>query len=153
MEGIFTRIDGCKVVSGTCQTCMIVKVWEWFSNGVWWWGIIFLFKPFLKGGSVLKTGILGNCVFATFSKNIKHLTFAGCQSEIPFNSSQLLSNPFESEVLLPICYQIFDDVLGRSQGVFYKKRVFYLEGVWLWRISGGYSQGVMGLTLAIWGSI
>ena len=80
----------------------------------------------LKGGSVLKTGILGNCVFARFSKNIKHLTFAGCQSEIPLNSSQLLSIPYESEVLLPICYQIFDDVLGRCQGVFYKKRVFYL---------------------------
>ena len=71
-------------------------------------------------------GILGNCVFATFPRNIKHLTFAGCQSEIPFNSSQLLSNPFESEVLLPICYQIFDDVLGKCQGVFYKNRVFYL---------------------------
>ena len=42
-----------------------------------------------KGGSVLKTGILGNCVFARFSKNIKHLTFAGCQSEITFNFSQL----------------------------------------------------------------
>ena len=79
----------------------------------------------LKGGSILKTGIFGNCVFATFSKNIKHLTFAGCQSEIPLNSSQLLSIPYESEVLLPICYQIFDDVLGRCQGVFYKKRAFY----------------------------
>ena len=79
-----------------------------------------------KGGSILKTGIFGNCVFATFSKNIKHLTFAGCQSEIPLNSSQLLSIPYESEVLLPIRYQIFDDVLGRCQGVFYKKRVFYL---------------------------
>ena len=67
----------------------------------------------LRGGSILKTGIFGNCVFATFSKNIKHLTFAGCQSEIPLNSSQLLSIPYESEVLLPICYQIFDDVLGR----------------------------------------
>ena len=80
----------------------------------------------LRGGSILKPGIFGNCVFATFSKNIKHLTFAGCQSEIPFNFSQLLSIPFESEVLLPICYQIFDDVLGRCQGVFYKKRAFYL---------------------------
>ena len=57
-----------------------------------------------------KTGIFGNCVFATFSKNIKHLTFAGCQSEIPLNPSQLLSIPFESEVLLPIRYQIFDGV-------------------------------------------
>jgi len=65
-------------------------------------------------------------VVAMFSKNIKHLTFAGCQSEIPLNSSQLLSIPYESEVLLPICYRIFDDVLGRCQGVFYKKRVFYL---------------------------
>ena len=48
-----------------------------------------------------------------------------------WNSSQLLSIPFESEVLLPIRYQIFDDVLGRCQGVFYKKRAFYFEGVWL----------------------
>jgi hypothetical protein len=43
-------------------------------------------------------GILGNCVFATFSKNIKQLTYAGCQSEIPLNPSQLLSIPYESEV-------------------------------------------------------
>ena len=57
-----------------------------------------------------KTGILGNCVFATFSKNIKQLTSAGCQSEIPPNSSQLLSIQYESEVLLPICYQIFEGV-------------------------------------------
>jgi len=28
----------------------------------------------------------------------------------PLNSSQLLSIPSESEVLLPICYQIFDGV-------------------------------------------
>jgi hypothetical protein len=61
---------------------------------------------YFKGGSILKTGIFGNCVFATFSKNIKQLTFAGCQSEIPLNSSQLLSIPYESGVLLPICYQI-----------------------------------------------
>ena len=66
-----------------------------------------------KGGSILKTGIFGNCVFAMFSKNIKHLTFAGCQSEIPLNSSQLLSIPYESEDLLPICYQIFEGVLER----------------------------------------
>ena len=33
-----------------------------------------------------KTGILGNCVFAKFSKNIKQLTYAGCQSEIPLDS-------------------------------------------------------------------
>jgi len=77
------------------------------------------FAEAFRDGSVLKPGIFGNCVFATFSKNIKHLTFAGCQSEIPLNSSQLLSIPYESEVLLPICYQIFDDVLGRCQGVFY----------------------------------
>jgi len=81
---------------------------------------------FPEGWTILKTGIFGNCVFATFSKNIKHLTFAGCQSEIPLNSSQLLSIPYESEVLLPICYQIFDDVLGRCQGVIYKKRVWHL---------------------------
>jgi len=35
-------------------------------------------------------------------------------------------------------------VLGKSKiarfGRFYKKLEFYLEGVWLWRISGGYSQ-------------
>ena len=45
---------------------------------------------FHKGVSVLKTGILGNCVFAKFSKNIKHLTFGGCQSKIPLNYSQSL---------------------------------------------------------------
>ena len=28
VEGICTRIDGCKVVSGTCPTCVIDKVWE-----------------------------------------------------------------------------------------------------------------------------
>jgi len=31
-----------------------------------------------------------------------------------------------------------------SIGLFYKKWGFYLDGVWLWRISGGYSQGIMG---------
>ncbi len=25
---VCTRIDGCKVVSGTCPTCVIEKVWE-----------------------------------------------------------------------------------------------------------------------------
>ncbi len=39
-----------------------------------------------------KTGILGNCVFATFSKNIKQLTYVGCQSEIPPNSPQFRMN-------------------------------------------------------------
>ena len=39
-----------------------------------------------------KTGILGNCVFATFSKNIKQLTYAGCQSEIPPNSPRFRMN-------------------------------------------------------------
>ena len=39
-----------------------------------------------------KMGILGNCVFATFSKNIKQLTYAGCQSEIPLNSSRFRMN-------------------------------------------------------------
>ena len=39
-----------------------------------------------------KTGILGNCVFTTFSKNIKQLTYAGCQSEIPFDSSRFCMN-------------------------------------------------------------
>jgi len=32
-----------------------------------------------------------------------------------------------------------------SIGRFYKNEGFYLEGVWLWRISGGYSQGMMGI--------
>ena len=39
-----------------------------------------------------KMGILGNCVFATFSKNIKQLTYAGCQSEIPLNSFRFRMN-------------------------------------------------------------
>jgi len=54
------------------------------------------FAEAFRDGSVLKPGIFGNCVFATFSKNIKHLTFAGCQSEIPLNSSQLISTPLDS---------------------------------------------------------
>ena len=95
----------------------------------------------MKGGSVLKTGIFGNCVFATFSKNIKQLTCAGCQAEIPLNSSQLLSIPYESEVLLPICYQIFEDVQGMCLGVFYKKRVFYLG-----YLNGATSRGCLTAT-------
>ena len=71
-------------------------------------------------------GILGNCVFARFSKNINHLTFAGCQSEIPLNSSQLLSIPYESEVLLPICYQIFEGV--PDTGV---EKYFARMGLWM----------------------
>jgi hypothetical protein len=59
-----------------------------------------------KGWIHIKTVILRNALLSTYSKNINHLTFAGCQSEIPFNFSQLLSIPFESEDLLPICYQI-----------------------------------------------
>ena len=85
-----------------------------------------------------KTGIFGNCVFATFSKNIKHLTFAGCQSEIPLNSSQLLSIPYESEVLLPICYQIFDDVLGRlSRCILQEAGILVRVSDWcnVWRVS------------------
>jgi len=31
-----------------------------------------------------------------------------------------------------------------DSGVFYKKWGFYLEGVWLWRISGGYLQEMVG---------
>ena len=27
--------------------------------------------------------------------------------------------------------------------MFYKKMGFYLDGIWLWRISGGYSQEVL----------
>jgi len=65
-------------------------------------------------------------VFARFSKNIKHLTFAGCQSEIPFNFSQLLSIPYESEDLLPICYQIFEGV--PDKGV---EKYFARMGLWM----------------------
>jgi len=60
-----------------------------------------------------KTGILGNCVFATFSKNIKQLTYAG------------FSIPYESEVLLPICYQIFEGV--PDKGV---EKYFARMGLW-----------------------
>jgi len=56
-----------------------------------------------KGWIHIKTVILRNALLSTFSKNIKQLTYAGCQSEI---SSQLLLIQYESEDLLPICYQI-----------------------------------------------
>jgi len=40
-------------------------------------------------------------------------------------------------------------VLGWKEcwGVFYRRCGFYLEGDWLWRISGGYSQEMMGMPL------
>ena len=56
-----------------------------------------------KGWIHIKTVILRNALLSTFSKNIKQLTYAGCQPEI---SSQLLLIQYESEDLLPICYQI-----------------------------------------------
>jgi len=55
-----------------------------------------------KGWIHIKTVILRNALLSAFSKNIKQLTYAGCQSEI---SSQLLLIQYESEDLLPICYQ------------------------------------------------
>ena len=42
-----------------------------------------------------------------------------------------------------ICQDLY--TLGR--GMFYKNVGFYLEGVWLWRISEGYSQEMIRLTL------
>jgi len=84
-----------------------------------------------KGWIHIKTVILRNALLSTFSKNIKQLTYAGCQSEI---SSQLLLIQYESEDLLPICYQI-------SYGVPEK----CVEGDFTWRVSdceelvGGYS--------------
>ena len=56
-----------------------------------------------KGWIHIKTVILRNALLSTYSKNIKQLTYAGCQPEI---SSQLLLIQYESEDLLPICYQI-----------------------------------------------
>ena len=40
--------------------------------------------------------------------------------------------------------------LYHDLGVFYKNRGYNLEGVWLWRISGGYSQEMMGFGFS-WG--
>jgi len=39
-----------------------------------------------------KTDIPWNCVIATFFKDIKQLTYSGCQSEIPPNSSRFRMN-------------------------------------------------------------
>jgi len=36
-----------------------------------------------------------------------------------------------------------------SIGRFYKNEGFYLEGVWLWRISGGQSQEMMWMTVLL----
>jgi len=72
-----------------------------------------------------KTGILGNCVFATFSKNIKQLTYAGCQSEIPPNSSRFLMNR-------KYCYQS----ATKFSTVYLKKGVEkYLARMGLWSVS------------------
>ena len=39
-----------------------------------------------------KTDIPWNCVIETFFKDIKQLTYAGCQSEIPLDSSRFRMN-------------------------------------------------------------
>ena len=72
-----------------------------------------------------KTGILGNCVFATFSKNIKQLTYAGCQSEIPPNSPRFRMNR-------KYCYQS-----ATKFSMVYLKKAFekYLARMGLWRVS------------------
>ena len=91
-----------------------------------------------KGWIHIKTVILRNALLSTYSKNIKQLTYAGCQSEIPFNFSQLLSIPFESEVLLAICYQIFDEVLGRlSRCILQEAGILVRVSDWcnVWRVS------------------
>ena len=105
-----------------------------------------------KGWIHIKTVILRNALLSTFSKNIKQLTYAGCQSEISFNFSQLLSILFESEDLLPICYQIFDDVLvWLSRCILQEAGILVRVSDWcdVWRLSdceelsGGYSQEMM----------
>jgi len=45
-----------------------------------------------KGWIHIKTVILRNALLSAFSKNIKQLTYAGCQSEIPPNSSRFRMN-------------------------------------------------------------
>ena len=72
-----------------------------------------------KGGSILKTGIFGNCVFATFSKNIKQLTYAECNSEIPPNSYRFRMNR-------KYCYQIFEG--APDKGV---EKYFARIGLWM----------------------
>ena len=64
-----------------------------------------------------KTGILGNCVFATFSKNIKQLTYAGCQSEIPLNSSRFRMNRkfyYQSATKLPTLFKYLYPIIFSS---------------------------------------
>ena len=105
-----------------------------------------------KGWIHIKTVILRNALLSTYSKNIKQLTYAGCQSEISFNFSQLLSILFESEVLLPICYQIFDDVLvWLSRCILQEAGILVRVSDWcdVWRVSdceelsGSYSKEMM----------
>ena len=53
-------------------------------------------------------------MFATFSKNIKQLTYAGCQSEIPLNSSRFCLNR-------KFCYQSatkFSTMLGIDRYIY-----------------------------------
>ena len=47
---------------------------------------------FPEGWITIKTVILRNAILSAFSKSIKQLTHAGCQSEIPLNSSRFRSN-------------------------------------------------------------
>ena len=83
-------------------------------------------------------------MIATFFKDIKQLNYAGCQSEIPLDSSRLRMNRkfcYQSATnLLPICYQIFDDVLGRLSRCILQEAgilVRVSDGCNVWRVSDG----------------
>jgi len=93
-----------------------------------------------EGWIHIKTVILRNALLSAFSKNIKQLTYAGCQPEIPPNSSRFRMNR-------KFCYQNatkFSTMFRVGVEVYFTRM-----GLWrvvrLWRISGGYSQGMMGL--------
>ena len=83
-----------------------------------------------KGWIHIKTVILRNALLSAFSKNIKQLTYAGCQSEIPPNSSRFRMNR-------KYCYQSatkFSTVILTSGVEKYFTRMGLWRVVWLWRI-------------------
>jgi len=74
-----------------------------------------------EGWIHIKTVILRNALLSAFSKNIKQLTYAGCQSEIPPNSSRFRMNRkycYQSATKFSTMFRIGVEVYFTRSGYF-----------------------------------
>ena len=100
--------------------------------------------------ATLSLGMQHFWYFAISSQGQTHLSLMQSVECVWFVCELLSSSLFVLQVITSFCSLLFG--FRRIQyitsiGLFYKNRGFYLEVVWLWRISGGFSQEVMWLTL------